>query len=169
MSFFHLQFIRASKTESFLTGKDIFDNDVLQAALRSLEIELRPDWVLPNPPPEFREQLAINLFYKSVLNIAPVAVPRRNQSGATLMERPVSKGIQMAYPNKERFPLTKPMPKLEAYLQTAGQLQYTNDLQDTPNDLWCAFVVARKIKKQFRGTDASPALVSVKKLINFCG
>lgn len=123
-------------------------------------MELRPDWVLPDPPPEFRQQLAINLFYKSVLNIAPVEVPRRNRSGAVLLQRPVSMGNQIAYPNKERFPLTKPMPKFEAYEQTSGYLQYTNDLQDTPDDLWCAFVHAKMVNKSFRSADPQAALVS---------
>ena len=57
-------FVHASKTEAYLVGKYLFDNNVLQAAFKSLDGEISPDWVLPDPSPTFRKQLAINLFYK---------------------------------------------------------------------------------------------------------
>lgn len=58
------KFIHATNTENLLIGKDLFDNTTLQSALESLNKELIPDYVLPDPKPEFRKKLAISLFYK---------------------------------------------------------------------------------------------------------
>lgn len=58
------KFIHATKTENYLKGKRLFDNNVLQGAFQSLDAELQPDYVLPDSKPEFRKLLAISLFYK---------------------------------------------------------------------------------------------------------
>lgn len=57
-------FTHATETEKYLKGKDLFDNATLQGAFESLDKELQPDHVLPDPSPGFRKQLAISLFYK---------------------------------------------------------------------------------------------------------
>lgn len=58
------QFVHATKTEKLIKGQQLFDNQVLQSIFKSLDAELDPDWVLPDPKPAFRKKLAINLFYK---------------------------------------------------------------------------------------------------------
>lgn len=57
-------FIHAEKTEMFLIGKNIFDNEILQQTLKMLHDEINPVEAPPEPSPKFRRQLAINLFYK---------------------------------------------------------------------------------------------------------
>lgn len=59
-------FIHAVNTENYLKGKNIFDNNILQEAMKTLDNELKPDHVLPDPTPEFRKKLAISLFFKVI-------------------------------------------------------------------------------------------------------
>ncbi|KAL1516706.1 hypothetical protein ABEB36_000583 [Hypothenemus hampei] len=137
------QFIHATKTEKFLIGKQLFNNITLQATFQTLDSELAPDWVLPDPSPGFRKQLAINLMYKCILDLAPASlVSPRNKSGATPLIRPVSQASQQIYPQKELYPLTQPIQKLEALNQTSGQAEYILDIPDLPGQLHSCFVKA---------------------------
>lgn len=58
------KFIHASETEQFLIGKKLFDNDVLQKALKVLDSELIVEDIEAEPGPKFRRKLALGLFYK---------------------------------------------------------------------------------------------------------
>ena len=44
----------------------------------------------------------------------------RHLSGGPVLQRPISKGTQDYESNKSLYPLTKPIPKLEALAQTSG-------------------------------------------------
>lgn len=57
-------FTHAYKTEHFLLGKYIFNNEVLQSTLRCLHNEINPNVNPPDPTPHFRHKLALSLFYK---------------------------------------------------------------------------------------------------------
>ncbi|CAG9761736.1 unnamed protein product [Ceutorhynchus assimilis] len=139
-------FVHAFNTEALLLKNPLFNNNVLQQIFQSLDQELKPDWVLPDPSPSFRKQLAINLFYKYVLSIAPPQkISERNKSGATLLSRPVSSGTQQIYSKEELYPLTQPILKVEALAQTSGQAQYILDMPDLPHQLHCVFVKAQAI------------------------
>ncbi|XP_030746527.1 xanthine dehydrogenase-like isoform X2 [Sitophilus oryzae] len=139
-------FVHAKNAETVLKGKAIFDNSTLQAAFKALDAEIVPDWVLPDPKPEFRKQLAINLFYKYVLSIAPTTLlSLKNRSGGTILSRSVSKGTQQIYSNQSLYPLTQPMIKLEALAQTSGQAKYVLDIPDLPNQLHAILVQAKKV------------------------
>lgn len=57
-------FTHAYKTENFLVGQYIFDNQVLQGALHCLQSEINPVENEPDPSPRYKKKLSINLFYK---------------------------------------------------------------------------------------------------------
>lgn len=57
-------FVHASETEKLLVGRNLYDNDTIQAVCKCLDKELKCDIAPPDPVPEARKQLAINLFYK---------------------------------------------------------------------------------------------------------
>lgn len=57
-------FIRASETEKYLIDKQLFENDTLQGAVKTLDKEIVAVEKLPDPSPEYRKKLAIALFYK---------------------------------------------------------------------------------------------------------
>lgn len=55
------------------------------------------------------------------MNIAPAEkISPKNKSGGTILERPISKGVQDYDTDKSLYPLTQPIPKLEALAQTSG-------------------------------------------------
>ncbi|KXJ84190.1 hypothetical protein RP20_CCG013284 [Aedes albopictus] len=136
-------FTHAEQTERFLTGKTLFSNDSLQAAIKSLNDELQPDWILPESSAEYRKNLAIALFYKFVLTIAPMdSVKSQYRSGATVLDRPLSSGHQSYDTYNKYWPLTKYIPKVEGLAQCAGEAEYINDIHPFPNELFAAFVVA---------------------------
>ncbi|KAF2885005.1 hypothetical protein ILUMI_21179 [Ignelater luminosus] len=137
-------FIHAQNSEAYLTGKNLFENETLQGVFETLDKELVPDFVLPDPPPEFRKQLAIALMYKFILSITPDdKKSARNKSGGAKLVRPVSSGTQDYETNESLYPLTQPIPKLEALAQCSGQAKYIMDMHDEPGQLYGAFVLAK--------------------------
>ncbi|XP_055489384.1 uncharacterized protein LOC129695930 [Leucoraja erinacea] len=137
-------FIHAAATEKFLQGKDLISNDTLQGALAVLDKELVPDDADPLlASAAYRKILAQGLFYKFYLSLlGDDIVSPRNQSARYSLERPVSTGTQTYSSKPEEYPLTKPMPKLSARLQTSGEAQYIDDLPHLPNELFTAFVLS---------------------------
>ncbi|XP_044766830.1 indole-3-acetaldehyde oxidase-like [Coccinella septempunctata] len=136
-------FIHAENTERYLTGKKIFDNNTLQGAFKTLSEELKPEDNPPEPEPEFRKNLAIALLYKGVLKMAPKnKLSPKNATGGALLKRPISSGVQEYETKKSLYPLTKPIPKLEALAQTTGQAQYIDDIPDLPHQLYGKFILA---------------------------
>lgn len=155
------EFTHATETEKYLAGKNIFANDVIQTALKTLSNELKPDWVLPDASPEYRKNLAISLFYKFVLNIAPessATIKSEFKSGGAVLERPISTASQRFDTLKQNWPLTKNIPKVEGLAQTSGEAKYANDLPALPNELFAAFVLGTKPHAAIKSIDASEAL-----------
>nr|CAI5836488.1 unnamed protein product [Callosobruchus analis] len=115
-------FVHASKTEELLKGKRLFDNKVLQQAFESLNKEIEPTWELPDATPTYRKHLAIALFYKFILNKCPkeLLTSSRLSSGGTLLERPLSVAIQEYGTITQNYPLSEPIPKVEALAQTSA-------------------------------------------------
>nr|QIA97582.1 aldehyde oxidase 3 [Ostrinia furnacalis] len=134
-------FVHATQTEKYLIGKNVFNNDVLQKAIQLLNKEVNPVDNPPNPSKECRKKLAIGLFYKFVLSIAPSnQISDRNSSGGLLIARPVSNGTQDFTTDTSLYPLNKPVPKLEAMIQSAGEAQFANDVPQFPKQVFGAFV-----------------------------
>ncbi|XP_065087118.1 uncharacterized protein LOC135708873 [Ochlerotatus camptorhynchus] len=152
-------FVHAEQTERFLEGKNLFNNDTLQAAIETLKCELKPDWVLPEASAEYRKNLAISLFYKFVLNIAPqTQIKPQYKSGQILLERPLSSG-QHSFDTYEKYwPLTKDVPKLEGIAQCSGEAEYINDIPPFPGELFAAFVGATVLNSKIARIDPSEAL-----------
>ncbi|KAH1015763.1 hypothetical protein HUJ04_007098 [Dendroctonus ponderosae] len=154
------KFVHASKTEQFLSGKYIFDNGVLQSALKVLDGELECETILPEARPDFRKGLAISLFYKFILNIAPkkcVSLP--NLTGGLMLNRPISKAAQ-EYDTKECiYPLARGIAKIEAKYQVTGEAEYIMDKPNYPNQLYASFVTTKaRPKTKILNLDATKAL-----------
>ncbi|XP_073980913.1 xanthine dehydrogenase-like isoform X2 [Rhodnius prolixus] len=152
------KFIHATNTEDFLKGKKILDIESLKGALKTLDAEIKPDHILPDATPEFRHGLALSLFYKFVLSIAPEAVSKQIKSGGSLLQRPVSSGSQDFDTDRNLWPLNKPIPKIEALLQCAGEAEYTNDIPSYPEQLWAQLVLCDRARSTITNIDPSEAL-----------
>ena len=154
------QFIHATKTEAFLSGKKINDQNVLNQAFTLLASEINPnnDPVLASP--EYRRSLAISLFYKFVLYVCDQFVSPRYKSGAdTLIDtRDISHGQQFYPTNPSTYPVTKGMTKLNAYLQASGEAEYVYDMPAAPNQLYGAFILTQQANCQIDKIDDSTAM-----------
>lgn len=72
----------------------------------------------------------------------------------------MSNGVQDYETNKSLYPLTQPIPKIEALAQTSGQAEYINDIPDLPGQLHLAFVEAKAApKSKIKSVSAANALV----------
>lgn len=157
----HPTFVHAEKTQAALIGKDPFDNANVQLVLNTLKGELDPDWVLPDASPEYRKELALGLFYKFILNIAPdMKTAAKFKSGGHLLERGLSSGTQVFDTYEKNWPLTKNIPKIEADVQCTGEAKYVNDFPSLHREVYGAFATANKVHQKIASIDASLALVS---------
>nr|CAI5857536.1 unnamed protein product [Callosobruchus analis] len=155
------RFIHASKTEELLKGKTLFDNNTLAQAYQLLDTEIQPTWELPEATPTYRKSLAIALFYKFILKKCPkeLLTSSRLTSGGTILQRPLSVAIQEYGTNPQNYPLSEPVPKIEAMAQTSGQAEYCADLPDLPKQTFGAFVTADAVaNSHIDQIDASDAL-----------
>ncbi|XP_067656036.1 uncharacterized protein [Haliotis asinina] len=150
--------VHASNTEAFLQGKQLGDASVLKAAIASLSAELIPDTTAGLSSTTYRKNLAISLFYKYVLGMCGEKAAARFQSGGTNLIRPVSSGTQTYDTRKDEYPLTKPMVKADAVLQTSGRVQYVGDIPPLPNEVCAAFVISSVGNADIDTVDTSVAM-----------
>ncbi|XP_075216126.1 xanthine dehydrogenase-like [Lycorma delicatula] len=151
-------FVHAERTETFLQGKRLLDEKVVQGALSTLSSELNPIYVPPDASAEYRKGLAISLFYKFILSLSPENISSKNRSGGSLLVRPLSSGMQDFETHKDLWPLNKPVPKLEAYSQCSGEAEYVNDIKKVPGEVFGAVVVAEKAVATSFSLDPADAL-----------
>ncbi|KAG5312463.1 XDH dehydrogenase, partial [Acromyrmex insinuator] len=159
-------FKHAKQTEQLVAGRSIFDEKILKLIIEKLHVELQPDHVLPDYSPEFRKILAEGLFYKFLLSIQPERVASYYRSGATLLERNLSSAKQEYNTKKAIWPVSKPMPKLEALEQTSGEVQYCNDMGPYFREVFCAFVVTEIGNGKIESFDTSNAF-KIKDVVAF--
>lgn len=167
-------FVHAEATEKLLVGTvGLFTDENLSNAIKSLNDELQPDWILPDASPDYRKHLAISLLYRFFLNNAPRDIINpRYVCGTSGLQRPLSNGVQVFKTDEKLWPLTKPIIKYEGYIQCSGEAEYVNDTfsaQAVGEELWCAFVPTAKVHAKVVQIDASKALVSFSNIINIGG
>ncbi|ALC47090.1 CG18522, partial [Drosophila busckii] len=154
-------FVHASSIEKLLIGSNPFENSLLERAFSNLESILQPDEVLPDASPAYRRKLACGLFYKFLLKAATQrqkTVAKKHETGGLLLQRPVSSGKQSFETFSQHYPVTKPTDKHEGLIQCAGEATYANDLPTQHNQLWAAFVTAKRIGAVVTKVDISAAM-----------
>ena len=137
-------FIHATDTEQYLSGKALNDQNVLNRAFQILFNELFTDNNPANASPTYLKSLALSLFYKYVLYVNRNEISARNLSAleSVYESRGLSSGIQSFPTNPSTYPVSKPMSKLNAALQTSGEAQYTFDQFQYKKQLEGAFIVS---------------------------
>lgn len=160
------KFNHAEATEQLLIGvNDLYTNDCLFKAIKSLQNELIPNSNLIDAPVEYRKSLAIALYYRFVLATAPAEqIQSQYASGGLPLERALSSGSQTFQTNEKTYPLTQPALKYEGLIQCAGEAEYVNDKfsNNADRELWAAFVPATQVHAKIVSIDASKALVRTK-------
>ncbi|PZC82143.1 hypothetical protein B5X24_HaOG210951 [Helicoverpa armigera] len=136
-------FIHASNTEQVLVGKDLFTNETLQLALKTLYDEIVPVEAPPEPSAAYRKMLAVTLYYKAILSLCPSdKMNPTYKSGGEAIKRHSSKGMQSYETDKSIWPLNQPIPKIEALVQCSGEAVFANDLPGENDEVFAAFVTA---------------------------
>lgn len=133
--------------EAGLQGKNLFTNKVLQTGFKLLEKYIKPDQRPSCGSVQFRKQLAINLFFKSVLDIC------REQPSLEKLSDKITETILLVVQYKEPSKVIK-NPLAQLSLQFPSPIDIYH-----PSDLYCAFVVAKRINHRYLSTNASSALV----------
>ncbi|GLV36468.1 Aldehyde oxidase 3 [Carabus blaptoides fortunei] len=81
------------------------------------------------------------------------------ESGGSRLERPLSSGKQTYETNKDLYPLTQPISKLEGIIQCSGEAQYVNDMPPIQGELFGAFVLAETAPySKVKSVDTAKAL-----------
>ncbi|XP_048242204.1 xanthine dehydrogenase-like isoform X1 [Haliotis rufescens] len=150
--------VHASNTEAFLQGKQLGDPQVLKGAFATLSAELVPDTTPGLSSTTYRKNLAVSLFYKYVLAMCGEKAATRFRSGGTNLIRPVSSGIQTYASRKDEYPLTQPMTKKDATLQTSGRVRFVNDVPPVPEEVCASFVISSVGNAEIDTVDTSAAL-----------
>ena len=143
-----------------LKEKNPFDKETLRTALQRLTKYLKPNSVIGQEAPEVRKQLAINLYFKSLLSICPEdLLPELLKSGAASMDSPMRSQTDKFHPEDALYPLNNDLSLTQWNPKSQTSLSH---LLHHPGDLYCCFVTAKKINHRFKSVDASGALVSDK-------
>ncbi|XP_004537241.1 indole-3-acetaldehyde oxidase isoform X1 [Ceratitis capitata] len=151
-------FSHASEIEKYVQGKRLYDPEVMANIFSKVSSHFNADSVLPDACPEYRLKLACGLIYKTILKHAPESViPKKLKSGAFILKRPLSSGKQIYENVRENMPVHQPIEKYEGLMQTAGEASYANDVPVQANQLWAAFVTAKKVGATVINIDTSEA------------
>ncbi|KAH8382926.1 hypothetical protein KR009_005851 [Drosophila setifemur] len=152
-------FVHASAIEKLLVGQNPFESSLVEQTFSKLEDLIKPDEVLPDASPEYRSKLACGLLYKFLLKHAPAAdIGEKFKSGGQLLQRPLSSGLQIFQTQKQNYPVTQAVVKVEGMIQCSGEATYMNDVLTTSNAVHCSFVGASKVGSTIDQIDASEAL-----------
>ncbi|EGD72878.1 hypothetical protein PTSG_04607 [Salpingoeca rosetta] len=131
--------------------------DLIQQAADTLAQEFQPDSPAPFASVPYRRSLLTTLFYKSMLAALPSISPKV-ASAAKPYVRPVTSGEQSYDTDPSLYPVSQPLPKVSAFMQTTGEAQYTDDAFIRPGSLFAAFVHAEQGNCTLASVDSSAAL-----------
>ncbi len=149
---------RAAETEKAMLNKklELKDIDKLSSILakevrKELDLQEKRMSEVPNEgfTKEYRTQLAVSFFYKSIINALVakgIQIPENLTSAAENKwnQWPVSDGVQYYKTQDYKAPVAQPYIKVTAMYQTSGQIHYTHELPVPQQTLNGAFVQSRK-------------------------
>lgn len=140
-------FVHAKQTEFYLFGKQVNDEKVLLNAFKILSQEVNPEYRPELSSVQYRKSLAISLFYKFLLYVNDLTLGPKYKSGqnSVMDMRPDVTTSKQVYPtpNKDMYPVTEPMTKLNSYLQTSGEAKYVYDMPPFANQLYGVFIQSK--------------------------
>ncbi|WP_294962469.1 molybdopterin cofactor-binding domain-containing protein [uncultured Flavobacterium sp.] len=154
---------RAAKTEAAMLNKKLELEDVNSLSIilaeevrqKLEEVEARMEEVPDEGfTPEYRTQLAVSFFYKSIINALVAKGVKIPENLISASENkwghwPVSDGVQNYKTQNYKAPVAQPYIKVTAMYQTSGQIHYTHELPVPPQTLNGAFVQSRKALKNY--------------------
>lgn len=64
----------------------------------------------------------VALLLQFILSLSPDSIGSKYRSGGSLLTRPLSSGKQDTQSDRSIWPVTKPMPQLDAFTQCSGKI-----------------------------------------------
>ncbi|XP_014497715.1 xanthine dehydrogenase 1 isoform X1 [Vigna radiata var. radiata] len=157
--------LAATKTKEFLVGK-VWDQDLLQNALKVLQKDILLKDNAPGGMIEFRKSLTLSFFFKFFLWVShqmdsiKEGIPLSHLSAVHSVHRPPITGSQDYEILKRGTSVGSPEVHLSARLQVTGEAEYADDTQMPPNGLHAALVLSRKPHARIISIDDSEAISS---------
>ncbi len=147
--------IRATPVEQWLYGRQ-WNENTLFGALNVLQNFLAFLPLYPNDEgftDAYRRELAFTLFYKAFVAVAlatdPYEVSPQNASAGQRYVRPLSTGQQHITIYEDEKPISEPVMKFGAFLQTTGEAKYTQDLPTPQGGYEAYFVYSQRANAKF--------------------
>ncbi|XP_059622489.1 xanthine dehydrogenase-like [Phlebotomus argentipes] len=152
------KFVHATSIEKILKRMNLFENTTIKTVIDAIYKDFIIDDTLPNASAIFRQKLAIGLFYRTVLSLAPSTQVRPiYKSGTFSIPRPLSAGQQTYETFPPKYPISQPITKIEALWQCSGEAEYVNDIEAC-HALWATFVLSKDPMKTIASIDPTEAL-----------
>jgi xanthine dehydrogenase/oxidase len=138
-------FFSPTQTTAFLFNKKLNNFNVVQQAFSILNSEIVPHDEPVLSSPAYRKSLAVSLFYKFVLFANDASVDSRYRSACTSVidSRPVSTSQRSFPSDPSMYPVTEPMTKLNALMQTSGEAGYVYDMPEYRGQLHGVFILSK--------------------------
>ncbi|KAK3150156.1 hypothetical protein QOZ80_3AG0229370 [Eleusine coracana subsp. coracana] len=160
--------LRASKTETFLTGKK-WDSGLLNNAFDLLKDDIPLSENVPGGMIEFRRSLTLSFFFKFFLSVTHEmntngllkdGLHRTHLSAVQSDSRPATLGTQGYELVRQGTSVGQSMVHMSAMLQVTGEAEYTDDAPIPPNTLHAALVLSKKAHARILSIDDSLAKTS---------
>ena len=139
-------FVHAKEAEQFCNDKDLTDSKVIKQLVSVIDNEARAEKNPKQAGQDFRSGLSSALLYKFLLHIfgdsGAVAANKKSGSNDLRQLRPVQRGEHHYDQDKSRYPVTKPIKKLESDVQCTGEAEFVGDIPERHDEVHAAFVVA---------------------------
>uniref|UniRef100_A0A6N2L4E9 xanthine dehydrogenase n=1 Tax=Salix viminalis TaxID=40686 RepID=A0A6N2L4E9_SALVM len=155
--------LSAVKTKEFVIGKN-WDQELLQGALKFLEIDIFLKEDAPGGMVEFRKSLTLSFFFKFFLWVSQqicmkksTAIPLSYLSATQPFQRPSIMGNQDYEIRKHGTSVGSPEIHLSSRLQVTGEAEYADDTPMPSNGLHAALVLSRKPHAKILSIDDSEA------------
>ena len=134
--------------------------EVVAEAVAKVGEEVQPEEEVGAPGVMYRRGLAQGLLYKCLLRALGEEAREEVRSGGEELRagRGVSRGVQQYGTDETLYPVSEPVVKVEAPLQTAGQAPYADDTPRAAGELAAALVLSTVAAATLGTIDAAAAL-----------
>ena len=155
-------FLHAKEAENYCSDKNLTDSEIIKQLISVIDNEARADNNPKQAGQDFRSGLGGALLYKFLLHIfgdsGAVSANRKSGSMDLRQLRPVQRGEHHYDQDKSRYPVTKPIKKLESDVQCTGEAEYVGDIPERHDEVHAAFVVATQANCDIESVNPGEAM-----------
>ncbi|CAL4121735.1 unnamed protein product, partial [Meganyctiphanes norvegica] len=148
---------RCVKTEDFLFGRSMIEEDFMVTAAKVLREELKIKVGMTHKKNYYRIDLALHLLYKTVIGLLDTQIHESIRSGGFILERGTQTTSQDFRYSDENNPVGQPIRKIESLSQFSGEAEFVDDTQVLPGELTGVLVYTQYANAKINNIDISEA------------